>query len=372
MADFDTRYFARVDQPTAGNAALNLKKLSNEPVIEIEFVPLSSSGDLTLETDGDPLTADIDPDTRVNVYEFNSVTGEFELVGTYTFIYEFTGALPTNQSSGAGFIPNDLLPPAVPQPLDATVVTIIGYNGDTRAMFLPDFDATLAQMEGFKQGRIDLDGTNTTNKNVCFVKGVLLETPHGSRKVEDLTTDDVLLGRDGNHLPIAWIGRSSVEMIGFDLENKPVLFSQGCLGPNSPQSELAVSPQHHLVLSGDIVRQIFEADEVLAPAKGLTGLPGVRVMKGKRSVEYYHVMLARHEIITAQGIQTESFYPGPTAVRMLTPAQRASLFAVVPPLKDDPENGYGPTARKKITRREAERLVEAILADRKAKAIAAE
>ncbi len=95
-------------------------------------------------------------------------------------------------------------------------------------------------------------------------------------------------------------------------------------------------------------------------------------MEGKRAVDYVHIMLESHEIIMAHGVATESFYPGPNAVRMLTPAQRASLYGVVPALKTDPENGYGPTARKKITRREAEKLVAAILADRKAKAIAAE
>ena len=95
-------------------------------------------------------------------------------------------------------------------------------------------------------------------------------------------------------------------------------------------------------------------------------------MQGKKSVEYYHIMFAQHEIINAHGVQTESFYPGQTAVSMLSAAQRASLFAVVPALKTDPENGYGPTARKKITRRQAEELVQAMLAARKSKAIAAE
>ena len=110
---------------------------------------------------------------------------------------------------------------------------------------------------------------------------------------------------------------------------------------------------------------MFGTDEVLAPAKGLTGLAGIRVMSGKKSAEYFHLMTAQHQILSAHGVESESFYPGPTAVKMLNTGQRASLFAVVPALRDDPENGYGPTARKRITRKQAEQLVDAMKAETK-------
>ena len=229
-------------------------------------------------------------------------------------------------------------------------------------------------MDSIGNGSIPIVGTNFNPEppSICFVKGTLLETPTGPRAVEDLAPGDLLMTNDGVAQPIVWIGKTELSWPGAPDTNKPIHFAAGAFGESCPNVDLSVSPQHHVVLSGPQCESLFGCDEVLAPAKGLTGLPGVRVMQGKRDVEYYHVMLAQHEIISAHGLVTESFYPGPTAVRMLTPVQRTSLFAVVPALKDDPEDGYGPTVRKKITRREAEKLVEAILADRKAKAIAAE
>ena len=41
-----------------------------------------------------------------------------------------------------------------------------------------------------------------------------------------------------------------------------------------------------LLLTGPAVHRMFGAEEVLALAKGLTGLPGARLMRGRREVDY--------------------------------------------------------------------------------------
>ena len=362
MATFDTTFWARTDSNSANNPAINLKGISGPnglPAIQITFQPTSGGGgDLTLDPNG----GSADPDTVV-------VIG----TQTYNFIFEFAGTLPSNNSS----VP-DQFEPVPPDPGALVyVVTVIGYPSTgqtTRLFFLPEEDPSAAIMNSFGTGAIRLQNVDPVNPPppVCFVKGTVVETATGPSKVEDLKLGDLLCGQDGSVVPVVWAASTTKSWPGSAETHRPIHIRAGAIDNGVPSADLAVSPQHHILVSGPIVRQMFGEDEVLAPAKGLTGLPGVRVMQGKKSVEYYHVMLERHEIIMAHGVATESFYPGPTAVRMLTPAQRVSLYAAVPALKDDPENGYGPTARKKITRRQAEELVRAMLAERKAKAVAAE
>ncbi len=166
---------------------------------------------------------------------------------------------------------------------------------------------------------------------------------------------------DGDAQPITWVASTLHDWGDSEAQNKPILIRCDALGKGSPSQDLIVSPQHHILFKSRLCIELFGTEEVLAPAKGLTGLPGVRVMAGKKSAEYYHVMTPKHEILIAHNVETESFYPGATAVSMLDVGQRASLFSVVPALRDDPENGYGPTARKRISRRQAEQLVDAIL-----------
>ena len=199
-----------------------------------------------------------------------------------------------------------------------------------------------------------------------------MATLKGSVVVDDLRPGDVLLTKDNGLQPVAWVSSSIRVWSENEDSQKPILIARGALDVGLPKCDLCVSPQHHILFKSQFCLGLFGVEEVLAPAKGLTGLPGVRVMSGKRSAEYYHVMTAQHEILTAHGVETESFYPGPTAVRMLNAGQRASLFAVVPELRDDPENGYGPTARKRITRRQAEQLVDAMKAEKKKTVVAGE
>ncbi len=154
-----------------------------------------------------------------------------------------------------------------------------------------------------------------------------------------------------------WATHSTHLWPGADEKYKPIAIKAGALGRGLPFVELVVSPQHHVLIRNELCQEMFGHAEVLAPAKGLTEMVGVRWMRGKKEATYFHLLLAKHALLRANGAQSESFYPGPTGVAMLSAAQRETLFDVLPALRSDPDNGYGPTVRAKITRRQAEKLV---------------
>lgn len=131
--------------------------------------------------------------------------------------------------------------------------------------------------------------------------------------------------------------------------HKPILIAAQALGPDTPKRDLVVSPQHKILLKSD------DNQGLLGPAKGLTSQRGIRRMKGCREVEYFHVLLPAHSIIFADGLATESFYPGETAMKLLTAKQRAATIAAVPTLRNGLDT-YGPQIRVSLTRRQAEEL----------------
>jgi hypothetical protein len=343
----DPTFRAGFDSPTANNGALNVPPR----IVEIEFVA-TAGGDLTL----DRVIGGTDPNTRVVI---NETTYTFNLVETVVF--------PGNGASGSD------LGDKVPTSLKGQMVVIIrieSYDGGgpQQFFFTPDYDATSAEMDAVKDSGIKLGSRNTNPQPepepepepVCFLPSTFIQTPTGPVIVDDLKSGDLVMTVDGGAQPFAWATSSLHTWPGSDEKHKPIMIKQGALGADLPTSDLAVSPQHHIVMKGALCVELFGSDEVLAPAKGLTGLAGVRVMAGKKEVEYFHLMMVQHETLIAQGVEAESFYSGPTSLQMLTVGQRASLLAVFPTLRDDPENGYAPTARKKITRRQAERLVDAM------------
>lgn len=327
MAD---TFWARINQESAGNDAINLEK--DIAPVEITFVPKGTGGDTFLDPG-------LDPNTQV------------EINGTlYDFEYIVYGTLPSAQQ-----VPDQFEGDPV------AIIRVIGYPTATeteRLVFLPEANATQADMASFQQGNISpVQPVVLPQVPVCFAGGTLIETPAGPVPVDDLRQGDLVVTVDNGPQPLVWVTSSHHVWPGSDEIFKPVQIKAGALGAGLPRCDLMVSPQHHILLGNLHGADMFGAPEVIAPAKGLTGLAGVRHMKGKKDVTYFHLMLDKHALLWAGGIASESFYPGPTAIKMLNDAQRASLLRKFPALLDNPDTGYGPTVRHKITRRQAEMLV---------------
>lgn len=213
------------------------------------------------------------------------------------------------------------------------------------------------------------DGVSSTEPYsgvICFAKGTRIRMPGGTCPVEDLQIGQYVLTMDRGPEPILWLGSTTLEKSDLRQDDKPVLISQGSLGPGVPNRDLIVSPQHRILLKGSIVQKMFGHSEVLVPAKGLLGMRRIRKMAGRRSVTYFHVLLARHSIIEAEGAATESFFPGPEAMKMLTPEQRREVSALYPKINLYAKAKVLPLARPALTVRETEHLVERARMDAKA------
>lgn len=323
-------FFARLNQDNAKNDAINLE--DGVDSILITFVPKDPNGDKVLE-------AGLDPDTQVSI---NGILYDFEYI-----VY---GTLPTD-----GKVPQQFHGDPV------AIIRVLDYPSDgqsERLVFLPEENATQQEMDAFQQGNItpiQLDVLPDTP--VCFASGTLIETPDGPRLIDDLRQGDLIITVDDGPQPVVWMTSSRHVWPGSEEKFKPVEIKAGAFGDGLPRVTLLVSPQHHFLLADPNCYRLFGMPEVIAPAKGLVDLPGVRAMAGKKSVTYFHLMLAKHSLLIAGGVYSESFYPGPTAIKMLGDEKREELFALFPLLKTNPETGYGSPVRRKITRRETEELV---------------
>lgn len=323
-------YWARINKDNANNDAINLDQ--NEDPIEITFVPSGPDGDTILDPG-------LDSNTQVSIKDV-----------LYDFEYIVYGTLPEDSKVPSQFWEDPVV-----------IIRVIDYpaEGETeRLVFLPESDATEAEMAAFQQGNITpIQGDTLPEVPVCFVSGTMIETPTGPMMVDDLRQGDLVMTVDDGPQPLVWVTSSTHAWPGSDEKYKPYQIKAGALGDGLPQCDLMVSPQHHILLRGAQCLALLGLSEVIAPAKGLTGLAGVRHMKGKKTVTYHHLLLARHALLLAGGVASESFYPGPNAIKMLSDAQRDALFALFPALRENPETGYGPTVRRKVTRRQAEHLV---------------
>lgn len=191
----------------------------------------------------------------------------------------------------------------------------------------------------------------------CFTPGTLIATARGQCPVEDLREGDRVVTRDNGLQEIRWVGRRDLSHSELLLRPHlhPVLIRAGSLGPNTPERDMLVSPNHRMLLAGDRSALYFDEYEVLAAAKHLTHQPGVETIAAER-VSYLHFMFDQHELVLADNAWTESFQPGDQSLDSMSSPQRAEIYELFPELETHQGlEGYG-AARMTLKRHEARLL----------------
>lgn len=196
--------------------------------------------------------------------------------------------------------------------------------------------------------------SDTPSGVICFAKGTLLRTPEGNRRVEDLVEGDAINTKDGGAQDIVWIGAR--RMTGARLyampELRPVRIRSGALGNDDPQGDLIVSPRHRVLVAGTVAQALFNTDEVLVAAEDLVNDRSVIRDHALQDVTYIHLLLPRHHVVWANGVETESFHPASTDLATVDPGQRQRLATIIPGIEADP-HCYGASARRELSKPEA-------------------
>lgn len=189
---------------------------------------------------------------------------------------------------------------------------------------------------------------------ICFTPGTRILTPRGAQRIEDLRPGDRILTKDRGAQEILWTG--SRRMSGARLyampHLRPIRFKSGALGLDRPDEDLLVSPQHRMLIQGPSSRALFNADEVLVKAEDLLNDSTICVDHGLREVTYIHLLLDAHNIIWANGMETESFHPSNCALDTIESEQRSLLLSLCPGIDTNPTK-YGGYARRNLSTSEA-------------------
>jgi len=189
---------------------------------------------------------------------------------------------------------------------------------------------------------------------VCFTSGTRIATEQGAVPVETLRGGDRILTKDNGPQELIWTGgrRLSGARLHAMPQLRPVRLRASALGVDVPDDELIVSPQHRIVVRGPVARALFNTDEVLACARDLVNDRTIVIDRQLRQVSYVHLMLDAHQVVFANGVETESFHPDTADLDALPEAQRHRLMAAMPDLARAPHH-YGGFARRQLTSAEA-------------------
>lgn len=231
---------------------------------------------------------------------------------------------------------------------DGSRVTYEGttfYLSDGSQVFTPTDgqileNGTLLRATGVtQQGPLDVGDLGPP----CFVRGTKIETDRGMTAIQDIEVGDLVRTLDNGLQPVRWRGRRGVPALG---NRAPIRFAPNAIGN---ARELLVSPQHKILVAGWRAELFFGEDEVLVAAVHLVNADTIH-RAPRRHIEYHHLMFDRHEIILADGVPTESFYPGEYILQ--DDALREEVMALFPEMIGQADSHWE-TARTVLRKAEA-------------------
>ncbi|GLS86419.1 hypothetical protein GCM10010873_13930 [Cypionkella aquatica] len=189
---------------------------------------------------------------------------------------------------------------------------------------------------------------------ICFTPETRVATPDGVRLIRNLRRGDMILTRDNGPQEVLWSGhrRMSGARLYAMPHLRPIRFRANSMGLYRPDEDLLVSPQHRMLVKGAAAQALFNTSEVLVAAEDLVNDGTIVVDHVMREVTYVHILLEKHNIVWANGLETESFHPSNTALDTVDPVQREGLLNILPEIADNP-HAYGDYARRNISGSEA-------------------
>jgi hypothetical protein len=131
----------------------------------------------------------------------------------------------------------------------------------------------------------------------CFAAGTRIATARGAVAVESLAVGDVVRTHFAGAAPVIWIGHRRVDCRRHPkpAEVWPVRVAAGAFGDGQPARDLDLSPDHAVYVDGALV-----------PIRYLVN--GATIAQQPRdSVHYFHVELAAHDVLLAEGLPCESY-----------------------------------------------------------------
>ncbi len=192
-------------------------------------------------------------------------------------------------------------------------------------------------------------------------RGTLISTLDGPTAVEDLAPGTLIETVGHGPKPVLWVGAMTLipnlsDMHGGEAA-KLVRFSPDAFGLGRPMPDLVLGPRARVLYQNARCREMMGASQAFAPARAF--LDGVSVIEVTPAapVRVYHVALHGQHTILANGLEVETYHPGPQVDSMMDLATREMFLSLFPHVEH--LDGFGPMTTPRLTAFEMETLLGA-------------
>jgi ELWxxDGT repeat protein len=139
--------------------------------------------------------------------------------------------------------------------------------------------------------------SDITELVACFAAGTRIATGRGEVAVEALRAGDTVLTLSGEARAVRWIGHRRVDCRRHPRPEAvwPVRVRAHAFAPGRPRRDVLLSPDHAVFVAGSLI-----------PVRYLVNGASV-VQEACENISYWHVELAGHDVLLAEGLPAESY-----------------------------------------------------------------
>jgi Hint domain len=209
-------------------------------------------------------------------------TGQSDLIGPPNLLAEVA------QSIGATISVSYVYSNAPPSPMDFGISG--GAGASPNSLSAPVGAAATGSLPTFVTSLVSV-------VPACFAAGTRIATEKGEVPVELLRDGDIVLTVSGKRQGIVWIGHRRVDCRHHANPDRvmPVRISAHAFGQGRPNRPVLLSPDHAVFV-----------EDVLIPIKFLINGHTITQVEVD-SITYYHLELACHDVVLAEGLPVESY-----------------------------------------------------------------
>ena len=182
----------------------------------------------------------------------------------------------------------------------------------------------------------------------AFAHGTVIATSQGPVPVEDLVPGMQIVTRDHGPQQLIWVGAMTLMPRADDMPYSGGLtrIMADSFGMGRPETDLMAGPGARLLMRPSGRAERYGSERSLTPASQIVdGMNAIEVSP-PQPVRVYHLCLRRHAIITAAGMEAESYHPGRGFERAMGPNMLSLFLSFVPHVKKP--HDFGPLAHARL------------------------
>ena len=228
---------------------------------------------------GDPISV------SVGVFDFGTQTNDGQL-SVSTDVDGGGGTVTYGHPDGISYLDLTITGTIAEVNADLSTLTYTAVDPGTDALILADVDSP-TPLSNIIAGNLEVP---------CFCRGTRILTPTGETPVEALRIGDAVTTLSGESRPLTWIGSGRTLVTPANPGARPIVVRRGALADGVPVRDLFLTKGHSLLVDGALI-----------PVEFLVNDRTIAWDDTARVVEFYHLELARHDVLLADGAAAESY-----------------------------------------------------------------